>query len=328
MSISESYVTQEEWQKALLAADPHPTRLMLLAYADWLDEKCAKPSEAGWPQTFEGGVSAQGYLIRLGVECDKMREEGKDRTPEYSALVKQEQDYITAFNESLSKVGVHKTTASWIKNHKPLSFIAGLASHLYLTNSGITDKDFEAVSWLKKTWSVRLVDLMGTNVTDAGIEHLKRFEGLIEIKSSRNLTDDGVRAISDAPYAQNLQTLWLSGYGITNNSVAHIMSMPNLKYLMLSGTSINRKGFERLLDSPNAKNLTNLLIFDDAKQICTGHPNHIDNLELSMRILDSELKPEVKTSVLKDLKLYSDRQAVERLLGIAEITVTRTPRTL
>jgi Leucine-rich repeat (LRR) protein len=116
--------------------------------------------------------------------------------------------------------------------------------------------------------AVILVDLNGTTVTDAGLEHLKRLIQLQRLSLAfTKVTDAGLKHLNGLTQLQRLdlaftkvsnaglghlegltelQSLNLSGTSVTDAGVGHLTGLTNLGTLDLGNTEVTDKGVEKL----------------------------------------------------------------------------------
>ncbi len=96
------------------------------------------------------------------------------------------------------------------------------------------------------------VMLRCTNVTDAGLEHVKVFKGLQSLDlESTNVTDAGLEHLSGLT---NLQSLDLEGTNVTDVGLEHLKGLANLQSLDLWGTKVTDAGVKTLQQVlPNCK---------------------------------------------------------------------------
>lgn len=114
--------------------------------------------------------------------------------------------------------------------------------------------------------------LARTEVTDAGLVHLKSLRKLETLDLSRTeLTDSGLANIKGL---DRLQALSLNGTQVTSSGLAQIKSLKGLRQLSLSGTPVDDHGLANLRD------MTELRLLDLASTRVTdaGLP-HLKNLK-------------------------------------------------
>lgn len=100
--------------------------------------------------------------------------------------------------------------------------------------------------------SLRLLLLGRTQITDAGLEHLKGLTGLIVLDlEDTEVTDAGVKHLKDLT---NLEWLFLGGTQVTDHGLGHLQGLTRLGLLYLNDTQVTEEGvkeFQRAL--PNCK---------------------------------------------------------------------------
>ena len=104
---------------------------------------------------------------------------------------------------------------------------------------------------------VRFVDLRGTSVTDAGLEHLKgltRLETLLLYDTK--VTDAGLKHLNGLT---NLEHLDLTACNVTDAGLEHVKGLMNLEYVDLRSTIITDTGLKHLRGLTSLKTL---LLFD------------------------------------------------------------------
>jgi len=89
-----------------------------------------------------------------------------------------------------------------------------------------------------------LVNLRGTEVTDAGLAHLKDLKGLIKLHLEKTkITDAGLEQIAGL---ENLEYLNLYGTGITDAGLKHLEGLKKLKSLYVWQTQVTDAGVQAL----------------------------------------------------------------------------------
>ena len=98
---------------------------------------------------------------------------------------------------------------------------------------------------LKGLTSLNKLSLMGTKITDAGLEHLKGMTSLTELNliSGTNITDAGMEHLKGLT---SLNRLLLSNMKITDAGLEHLKGLTSLTSLWLSNTKITDAGLEHL----------------------------------------------------------------------------------
>jgi hypothetical protein len=117
-------------------------------------------------------------------------------------------------------------------------------------SSTATNEDLAIVA---KESSLRVLFLMGSHVTDAGLAHLREHPNIWQVflKDVR-ITDAGVRHLGQVP---NLRALWLRGTEVTDAGLVHLKGLKNLSSLGLADTCITDDGLAIL---PGFGCLTNI----------------------------------------------------------------------
>ena len=88
------------------------------------------------------------------------------------------------------------------------------------------------------------VDLMYTDVTDAGLEHLKGLTNLQSVKLTRTkVTDAGLEHLKGSA---KLDCLILAETSVTDAGLGHIKGLSNLQWLNLYNTQVSDAGSEHL----------------------------------------------------------------------------------
>jgi len=117
----------------------------------------------------------------------------------------------------------------------------GEVTGVNLSGSQVTDADLEHLKGLSQ---LRQLYLRDTGVTDAGLEHL---EGLSQLQGlylrGAAVTDAGLAHLEGL---SQLQWLYLSDTGVADAGLAHLKGLSQLAYLLLNGTKITDAGLEHL----------------------------------------------------------------------------------
>ena len=93
-------------------------------------------------------------------------------------------------------------------------------------------------------WKVKGVFLNNPQVTDDGLEHLKRFSQLQALGlSDTKVTDAGLEHLKGL---SQLQQLWLGGTRVTSSGLEHLKGLNQLKGLYLDGTKVTDEGVKKL----------------------------------------------------------------------------------
>jgi len=111
---------------------------------------------------------------------------------------------------------------------------------LDLSGTKITDAGLEH---LKDLPQLQTLDLSGTKVTDAGLERLQGLRQLQELGlSGTEVTDAGLEHLRGLPELEKL-CFWATGAGLK-----HLSGLPRLRELDLGGTKVTDAGLEHLKD--------------------------------------------------------------------------------
>ncbi len=125
------------------------------------------------------------------------------------------------------------------------------AAEIDLAHSWTTDADLRRVG---RQVDLTRLDLSGTKVTDAGLQHLKGLKQLRELNLhyAEYLSEDGLAVLKSFP---QLEALNLRGTRVTSKVFEHIAPLRNLRDLDLGFTEITDDGFEALLELPRLERL-------------------------------------------------------------------------
>ncbi|MDB5340163.1 MAG: inlA 5 [Planctomycetaceae bacterium] len=123
-----------------------------------------------------------------------------------------------------------------------IAHLSGLSLfHLNLTGTSVTDAGLDH---LKSMTSLGYLDLSETRITDAGLVHLTGLSAL----ESLNLNDTRITA-AGLPYLatlKNLKYLHLGGTRVRDDSIPELIRMTNLDSLDLSRTEISAAGIGKV----------------------------------------------------------------------------------
>ena len=119
-------------------------------------------------------------------------------------------------------------------------------------------------SWLRKLHgdehlgNAVFIALVGPQITDAGLEHLKGLTNLESlILEDTQITGVGLVHLKGLT---NLEALWLRGTQITDAGLVHLKGLPKLESLILEGTQVTEEGVMKLEEAlPNCKIVHSLL---------------------------------------------------------------------
>ena len=119
---------------------------------------------------------------------------------------------------------------------------SGAVTAADLTGSWITDADLTRLATLP---NLRRLDLSRTKITDAGLEHLKPLNEVIELRLryAESVTDNGVAHIKGW---KHLERLDLRGTKITSRVFESLAGLTTLRSLDIAFTRVSDEGFEEL----------------------------------------------------------------------------------
>ncbi|MBL8211505.1 MAG: hypothetical protein JNK87_12365 [Bryobacterales bacterium] len=125
------------------------------------------------------------------------------------------------------------------------------AAEADLAHSWITDADLRRVA---RQADLTKLDLSGTKITDAGLQHLKTLKNIRELNLhyAEYISEDGLAVLKTFP---QLEVLNLRGTRVTSKVFEHIAHLKNLRDLDLGFTEITDDGFEALLELPKLERL-------------------------------------------------------------------------
>jgi serine/threonine protein kinase/Leucine-rich repeat (LRR) protein len=141
--------------------------------------------------------------------------------------------------------------------------ITNLPSELFVVyevnlnhNPHVSDQDLAHLAELK---SLAVLNLRGTNITGAGLFHLKKANSLreLDLVDCHHIDDGGLGHLKEL---QNLDRLWLYATPISNEGLIHIKELKSLTSLNVGYTRVTEEGLDHLLE---LKNLTFLHIGGD-----------------------------------------------------------------
>jgi len=128
---------------------------------------------------------------------------------------------------------------------------AGNPIAVSFASAWITDVDLDRLGHIA---TLQELDLSHTQITDVGLEHLKRLQKVrkLNLYYAEYITDSGLGNLTSW---RNLERLDLHGTRITSKALEHIAHLTNLKYLDISFTAIDDDGFENLASLTHLEHL-------------------------------------------------------------------------
>lgn len=159
-----------------------------------------------------------------------------------------------------------------------------------ITALDLSDSPFHdaSVELLARFPALRRVDLSGTAVTNQGLPHVARINGLQALLLDRVAIDgQGIKALADQ---RQLRELSLASTPISDPALAHLRNMDGLEVLRVSGTrNLQGQDFDELVKSDVLRNLREL----EASSTGFGYYglrnlNRLTNLQV-LRIADAQI---------------------------------------
>lgn len=134
---------------------------------------------------------------------------------------------------------------------------SGPVRDIDLSEKKVGDKELAELMETRSLGSLRSLDLSKTQITGAGLAHLKGLNSL-EILDLGNtkINDPDLEQLTSLP---KLQSLGLNGTQITDAGLDYLKALPHLETLDLSHTAIDDAGLQRL---KTLKNLATLQVSD------------------------------------------------------------------
>lgn len=221
---------------------------------------------------------------------------------------------------------------------------------VYLGSKGVTDAGLAGLAALK---GMRQLELSGTTVTGEGLGTLSGLESLEKLEVSgcprftaagqrklttfKNLrvlllgtntpwTDAGLQGLS---HLKQLESLYLSGDGVTDALLLEIRGLARLRTLRVWGTRIEGKGFKELAALADLREawLDCPLKDDGVKELATVKQLH--SLKISCwELTDAGVRELAALTNLKELKLDSIKKTIDRKPSITEPTVEQLRKAL
>ena len=111
-------------------------------------------------------------------------------------------------------------------------------------NQKVTDRDLPRFKACQGLW---LLDLVGTQVTDAGLAHVKEYvtaQGLGEVYlGNTSITDSGLAHLADCT---GMHQLWIFNTAVTDAGLNHLKRMKQMTRLAAQGTRVTEAGVQKL----------------------------------------------------------------------------------
>ena len=126
----------------------------------------------------------------------------------------------------------------------------GIVVEVNANRTKITDDDLDGLREFLKMTDLSLEE---TAITDKGLAHLTKLDGLVWLNLYRTkITDDGLRHIAKL---KRLELLPIGETKVTDKGLAHLKKMTRLTYLGLRGNPITDKGVAQLAGLTNLTSL-------------------------------------------------------------------------
>ena len=132
-----------------------------------------------------------------------------------------------------------------------ITVVADRAVAIYLDgNRKLTDQHLEIISKLPH---VKVFDLSGTWITDAGVAHLARMSSLTLLNLNGTETSDiGLRVVTNMP---DLRALLANRTQITDAAMDHVQTLSKLEGLDISDTRVSDLGVSAIKGLTGLKSL-------------------------------------------------------------------------
>jgi hypothetical protein len=109
-------------------------------------------------------------------------------------------------------------------------------------NQKVTDRDLSRFKDCQGLW---LLDLTGTQVTDAGLAHVKEYELSELYLSNTSITDSGLAHLKDCTKIRQIQ---ISDTAVTDAGLSHLKRLNRMTALFLHRTKVTEAGVRQLAD--------------------------------------------------------------------------------
>lgn len=204
----------------------------------------------------------------------------------------------------------------------PMACLEGLdrLQELLLLGEAITDDHLAA---LHPPRSLVDLNLNGSLVSDAGLEHLVRFPNLKRLVRPDGITDRGLHCLRFAPH---LESLSLSVTPITDAGLEHIAALRELRELELVATAVTDEGMARIADLTALEklNLVDTRVTDAGLAHLSGL-TRLRELQLPRTITDLGL---AHLSGMKELRVLWLTGTQTTSAGVKQLTCLKQLETL
>jgi hypothetical protein len=138
--------------------------------------------------------------------------------------------------------GPQPSRPKWLRKLLGDDFFTNVSS-VGFCDGAVIDDDLGRI--LEGLTHLRVLSLVQTKVTDAGLTHLRQLPDLrhLELRRTDIITDVGPEHLRELT---ELRYLWLDGTKITDAGLEHLQELTQLRYLNLSGTQVTDVGLEHL----------------------------------------------------------------------------------
>ena len=191
----------------------------------------ASPALARKWTSSNGKFSVEADLVEVkGGSVELKKRDGKIITVPLAKLSKADRDFLAAKAKAKKKPEATKPTPEEV-----IAAIKKLGGRVTVIENKIV-----------------FVNLSGTQVTDAGLEHLKGLTNLRRLYlSGTKVTDAGLEHLKGLT---NLEHLSLSSTKVTDAGLEHLKGLTKLRALALKGTQVTNVGVKKLQQAlPNCK---------------------------------------------------------------------------
>ncbi len=154
--------------------------------------------------------------------------------------------------DSAKNALVKKDAAKRLREQNAIAKLTGMHAILGRDKSGavtscnlaLSSIPKDSLATLKQFTKIAVLDLSGTQITDAELAHLKPLTGLRELQLIHNpLTDAGLVHLNGLT---DLETLNLFATNVTDAGLVHLKGLTKLKTLKLNATAVTDDGVSEL----------------------------------------------------------------------------------